>query len=94
MPKAAYEFKKNATIRSSPPGPIVSYGTLRDADLILPHVSIALMLGSMWTLALAALITIPSPSWRTALEDRTLRRELSGYEDICVMRYRLMPGIW
>ena len=62
--------------------------------LILLHVSIALVLGSMWTLALAALITILF-LWRTALEDRTLRRELSGYEEYThVTRYRLMPGIW
>lgn len=62
--------------------------------LILLHASIALVLGSMWTLALAALITILF-LWRTALEDRTLRQELSGYEEYTrVTRYRLMPGIW
>lgn len=62
--------------------------------LILLHVSIALVLGSMWTLALAALITILF-LWRTALEDRTLRRELLGYEEYTrITRYRLMPGIW
>lgn len=62
--------------------------------LILLHVSIALVLGSMWTLALAALITILF-LWRTALEDRTLRRELSGYEEYTrITRYRLLPGIW
>ena len=32
---------------------------------------------------------------RTALEDRTLRAELSGYEDYArEVRYRLVPGIW
>jgi protein-S-isoprenylcysteine O-methyltransferase Ste14 len=32
---------------------------------------------------------------RTALEDRTLRRELPGYEDYTkITRYRLLPGIW
>lgn len=62
--------------------------------LILLHVSIALVLGSMWTLALAALFTILF-LWRTALEDQTLRHELSGYEEYTqVTRYRLMPGIW
>lgn len=62
--------------------------------LIVLHVSIALVLGSMWTLALAALFTILF-LWRTALEDGTLRRELSGYEEYTqVTRYRLMPGIW
>jgi protein-S-isoprenylcysteine O-methyltransferase Ste14 len=62
--------------------------------LILLHVSIALVLGSMWTLILAGLFTILF-FWRTALEDQTLRRELSGYEEYTqVTRYRLMPGIW
>jgi protein-S-isoprenylcysteine O-methyltransferase Ste14 len=58
------------------------------------HQSMALILGSSWNLALAALITVLF-LWRTALEDRTLRRELPGYEEYTtVTRYRLMPGIW
>ncbi len=62
--------------------------------LILLHASMALILSSMWTLALAALITILF-LWRTALEDQTLRQELPGYEEYTtVTRYRLMPGIW
>jgi protein-S-isoprenylcysteine O-methyltransferase Ste14 len=62
--------------------------------LILLHTSVALTLGSMWTLALAALIALVF-FWRTALEDQTLRRELPGYEKYTTMtRYRLMPGIW
>jgi protein-S-isoprenylcysteine O-methyltransferase Ste14 len=62
--------------------------------LILLHASMALVLGSMWTLALAAVITILF-LWRTALEDQTLRQELPGYEEYTtVTRYRLMPGIW
>jgi protein-S-isoprenylcysteine O-methyltransferase Ste14 len=32
---------------------------------------------------------------RTALEDRTLRRELPGYEEYARrMRYRLIPYLW
>ena len=32
---------------------------------------------------------------RTALEDRTLRAELEGYEAYAArVRYRLVPGIW
>jgi protein-S-isoprenylcysteine O-methyltransferase Ste14 len=32
---------------------------------------------------------------RTALEDRTLRRELAGYEHYTTLtRYRLVPGVW
>lgn len=53
-----------------------------------------LALGSAWALvptavALAALVV------RTALEDRTLHRELPGYTDYARRtRYRLVPGIW
>jgi protein-S-isoprenylcysteine O-methyltransferase Ste14 len=33
--------------------------------------------------------------WRTACEDRTLRRELGGYEAFTQRtRYRLLPGVW
>ena len=64
------------------------------ASLIQLHQSLALMLGSTWTVGLAALITILF-WWRTALEDQTLRRELPGYEEYTtVTRYRLMPGVW
>jgi protein-S-isoprenylcysteine O-methyltransferase Ste14 len=32
---------------------------------------------------------------RTALEDRTLQAELSGYTDYAArVRFRLLPGIW
>jgi protein-S-isoprenylcysteine O-methyltransferase Ste14 len=62
--------------------------------LILLHASIALILGSMWNLGLAALIAILF-LWRTALEDQILRRELPGYEEYTtVTRYRIIPGIW
>jgi len=62
--------------------------------LIQLHQAMALILGSTWTVGLAALITILF-LWRTALEDQTLRRELPGYEEYAtVTRYRLMPGIW
>jgi protein-S-isoprenylcysteine O-methyltransferase Ste14 len=33
--------------------------------------------------------------WRTAMEDRTLHRELGGYSDYArVTVYRLVPGLW
>jgi protein-S-isoprenylcysteine O-methyltransferase Ste14 len=62
--------------------------------LIQLHQPMALILGSIWTMGLAALITILF-LWRTAMEDQTLRQELPGYEEYTtVTRYRLMPGIW
>lgn len=64
------------------------------AGLIQLHQALAIILGSTWTMGLAALITILF-LWRTALEDQTLRRELPGYEHYTtITRYRLMPGIW
>jgi protein-S-isoprenylcysteine O-methyltransferase Ste14 len=63
--------------------------------MILMYFSIALMLGSMWALAIGALMAALLVI-RTAFEDRTLRRELPGYEEFAttVTRWRLLPGIW
>jgi protein-S-isoprenylcysteine O-methyltransferase Ste14 len=61
---------------------------------ILMYPGIAFILGSMWALALSASIAILMV-WRTALEDRTLRGELPGYEEFAaVTRYRLIPWLW
>jgi protein-S-isoprenylcysteine O-methyltransferase Ste14 len=53
-----------------------------------------IMLGSLWALipgALAAVLMIV----RTALEDRTLQKELDGYKAYTEQtRYRLLPGVW
>jgi protein-S-isoprenylcysteine O-methyltransferase Ste14 len=62
--------------------------------LTLLHVSMSLILGSAGVFCVAAAIALLL-FWRTALEDRTLRQELPGYEDYTsITRYRLMPGIW
>jgi protein-S-isoprenylcysteine O-methyltransferase Ste14 len=64
------------------------------AGAIAVNVGVALALGSRWGLAplgvfFAAILT------RTALEDRTLRRELAGYEQYSRQtRFRLVPGLW
>jgi protein-S-isoprenylcysteine O-methyltransferase Ste14 len=45
--------------------------------------------------SLIALVTAGATVLRTALEDRTLKRELSGYDDYAKMvRYRLVPHVW
>jgi len=53
-----------------------------------------IMLGSLWALiagVLAALLLVV----RTALEDRTLHKELEGYTQYAQQtRYRLLPGVW
>ena len=57
-------------------------------------VSTPLLLGSWWAFVPAAL-SLFSFIGRTALEDRTLRHELTGYEDYARrVRYRILPGIW
>jgi protein-S-isoprenylcysteine O-methyltransferase Ste14 len=64
------------------------------AGAILFNVGTALALGSTWGLVplgifLVAILT------RTALEDRTLRRELAGYGDYARRtRWGLVPGLW
>lgn len=54
----------------------------------------ALLLGSAWALVPAAGAAVALVV-RTALEDRTLHRDLPGYPAYARQtRYRLMPGIW
>jgi protein-S-isoprenylcysteine O-methyltransferase Ste14 len=53
-----------------------------------------LLFGSWWAF-IPALLTILAFVIRTALEDRTLQKELNGYaEYVKQVRYRLVPGIW
>ena len=53
-----------------------------------------LALGSLWAL-IPAVLSCLLLVVRTILEDRTLREELSGYEEYTQrVRYRLIPGVW
>ena len=57
-------------------------------------ISTPLLLASAWAF-LPALITVLLLMIRTALEDRTLRYELSGYKEYAHrVRFRLIPGVW
>jgi len=62
--------------------------------MILFELAISTLLASWWALiagGLCALLLV----LRTALEDRTLQAELTGYSDYArQVRYRLMPGVW
>jgi protein-S-isoprenylcysteine O-methyltransferase Ste14 len=62
--------------------------------MILFEIAFSTLFASWWALAaggLCALLLII----RTALEDRTLQAELTGYADYArQVRYRLLPGIW
>jgi protein-S-isoprenylcysteine O-methyltransferase Ste14 len=64
------------------------------AMMFLMWPGIALELGSWWALIPAAVIVIVFVI-RTALEDRTLQAELTGYTAYAQrVRYRLVPGLW
>lgn len=64
------------------------------AGNILPLAGIVLALGSVWTLIPAAVALIIAVI-RTALEDRTLQKELPGYREYTAkVKYRLIPFIW
>ncbi len=62
--------------------------------MILFELAMSTLLASWWALiagGLCAILLI----LRTALEDRTLQAELTGYVDYArQVRYRLLPGIW
>jgi protein-S-isoprenylcysteine O-methyltransferase Ste14 len=64
------------------------------AGSILPLFVIGLALNSWWALV-AGLFALAVSVVRTALEDRTLLKELPGYEEYASrVRYRLVPKIW
>jgi protein-S-isoprenylcysteine O-methyltransferase Ste14 len=55
---------------------------------------VPVLLASWWALIVSGLSAILL-ILRTALEDRTLLAELTGYADYArQVRYRLLPGIW
>lgn len=61
---------------------------------VLAFPCMTLALGSWLALALSALL-VAMFVVRTALEDRTLQAELSGYTEYAQqVRYRLVPGVW
>lgn len=62
--------------------------------VILHFVAVPFALGT-WAALVPALLAAALYVLRTALEDRTLRSELPGYEDFTHQtRYRLFPGVW
>ncbi|MBN1935540.1 MAG: isoprenylcysteine carboxylmethyltransferase family protein [Anaerolineae bacterium] len=64
------------------------------AGAILFDLAVPLFLGSLWAWIPTAL-TIIVIVVRTALEDKTLRAELAGYQAYANrVRFRLLPGIW
>jgi protein-S-isoprenylcysteine O-methyltransferase Ste14 len=57
-------------------------------------VGLPLLFGSWWAF-IPSILTILAFAIRTALEDKTLQKELEGYSDYAKqVRHRLIPGIW
>src|SRR5262245_25736576 len=64
------------------------------ASAVLLFIGIPLLLSSWLGLAFSAFFIL-GIAWRATQEERTLRAELSGYDDYLKrVRYRLLPGIW
>lgn len=83
---------RNHQVCSSGPYKIVRHPGY--AAWILARLAVPLILGSWWgfipSTAIVLLLVI-----RTALEDRTLQKELAGYDKYTAMtRYRLIPFVW
>ena len=61
---------------------------------LLLHWGVPFMLNSLWAIIPALMLTLVLIV-RTALEDKTLHAELSGYVEYAErVRYRLLPGVW
>ena len=64
------------------------------AGALLAYLATPLFLDSWWAFLPAVLLTILLVI-RTALEDRTLQDELTGYREYAgQVHYRLLPGVW
>ncbi len=85
------EDRGHVTVRNGP------YRFVRHpiaVGLLIMFAAWPLILDSLWAYVPLAALAI-AYIVRTALEDRTLRRELPGYEDYAkITRYRLLPGVW
>jgi protein-S-isoprenylcysteine O-methyltransferase Ste14 len=73
------------------------YGAVRHpgySGILVFYVGLPLMLGSWWAF-IPSVMAMALFVLRTALEDRTLQAELSGYADYARrVRFRLVPGVW
>ena len=93
-------FEKTVRIQSERGHRVIDSGPYRYArhpgyvGLLGWCLATPLLLGSWWAF-LPALACCAGVGVRTALEDRTLRAELTGYEAYAQrVRFRLLPGLW
>jgi protein-S-isoprenylcysteine O-methyltransferase Ste14 len=86
------EIQKNQKVVSTGPYKYVRHPMY--STTIIMVFSIALALGSLYTLIPAILATI-TLMIRTQLEDKTLQKELKGYIAYTKKtKYKIIPGIW
>lgn len=86
------QTERNHTVASHGPYRFVRHPGYTGS--ILYQLATPLVLASWWALV-PSVLAVVCFILRTALEDRTLRRELEGYEDYARrVRYRLLPGVW
>ena len=93
-------FSQIVRIQSDRGHSVVTHGPYRYArhpayvGMILFELGMTILLASSWAIIAGGLCAILI-LLRTALEDRTLQAELTGYVDYArQVRYRLLPGIW
>jgi protein-S-isoprenylcysteine O-methyltransferase Ste14 len=86
------QTERGHTVVSSGPYAVVRHPGYSSAAI--SYLALPILLGAYWAIV-PAVVTIVLLVVRTALEDRTLRAELPGYEEYTQKtRYRLIPGIW
>jgi protein-S-isoprenylcysteine O-methyltransferase Ste14 len=86
------QTERNHAVISTGPYRIVRHPMYVGMFLIYP--ATALLLGSGWSLVVAALILVLLV-WRTAREDSFLVQNLPGYPEFAAQtRFRLIPGLW
>jgi protein-S-isoprenylcysteine O-methyltransferase Ste14 len=86
------QFERGHTVATGGPYHYVRHPAYVGA--ILYELAVPILLASWWALIASGLNAILL-ILRTALEDRTLQAELTGYDDYArQVRYRLLPGVW
>ena len=86
------QSERGQTTVATGPYRIVRHPMYLGAIVMFP--AAGLVFGSWWTFVIGLMLALLFV-WRTAMEDRFLRRELPGYQQFAAAtRYRLLPGIW
>jgi protein-S-isoprenylcysteine O-methyltransferase Ste14 len=91
-PVVRIQTERGHTVASAGPYKIVRHPGYLGAALTF--LGVPLMLGTLWALIPVFFILVDIVV-RTALEDRVLQNELTGYREFAArVKHRLLPGIW